>query len=193
MTKTVRAVAIDPPGDSGPQSLMWKVSTEMDTPPHSPSKGNVRAFCVVPPSISKFGALLSALLNQKSRGVGITPSDFAFEIELKCFWDTLTHKIVYLILKVSNFRGDLTDISLAETAVLKVPRPIVIPTLWCGCNPMFCPWCLHQRCSCCTYDKMKRAFCLTHFVCCTVGPFNSEKEQKQCCLNWPSTQTFGEK
>ena len=95
MTKTVRAVAIDPPGDSQPQSVMWKVSTEMDTPPHSPSKGNVRAFCVVPPSMSKFGALLSTLLDQKYRGVGITPSDFVFEIKLKYFWDTLTQKVFH--------------------------------------------------------------------------------------------------
>ena len=51
------------------------------------------------------------------QSAGISASEAFFEIKLNCFLDTLLLKIFFFMIKINNFRGDLSDIS-AKTATL---------------------------------------------------------------------------
>ena len=44
-----------------------------------------------------------------------------FKIKLNCLLDTLIRKIYFLIIKINNFRGDLSDISAKTGALVLGP------------------------------------------------------------------------
>ena len=45
-------------------------------------------------------------------------SEAFFKIKLNCFLDTLILKIYFLIIKINNFRGDLSGISAKKSSLV---------------------------------------------------------------------------
>ena len=60
------------------------------------------------------------------QSAGISASEAFFEIKLNCFLDTLLLKIFFFMIKINNFRGDLSDRS-AKTATLPVTAGALKP------------------------------------------------------------------
>ena len=52
-------------------------------------------------------------------------SEAFFKIKFSLFWDALILKVYFLIVKIINFRGDLSDISATTATLLMNQHP------WC--------------------------------------------------------------
>ena len=66
----------------------------------------------------------------------VSASASFFKIELNVFLDTLIQKIFIKIMKINNFRGELTDISAIKEALVsaRVAWTVILVVSWARCS-----------------------------------------------------------